>query len=50
MYMLLFYNVFNYQNLEYTKLGFVLNGKLSRTDTSPNKAILIEGLFFRLHL
>ena len=48
MYMLLFYNVFNYQNLEYTKLGFVLNRKLSRTDRSPNKAILIEGTIFPL--
>lgn len=50
MYILLFYNVFNYQNLEYTKWGFVLNRKLSGTDRSPNEVILIEGLFFRLHL
>ena len=41
MYMILFYNVFNYQNLDYAKLGFVLNRKVSRTDKSPNEAILI---------
>jgi hypothetical protein len=45
MYMLLFYNVFNFQNLEYTKLGIILNRKLSRTARSPNEVILIEGLF-----
>ncbi len=32
-------------NLEYTKLGIVLNRKLSRTDRSPNEVILLEGLF-----